>query len=197
MKVITKILILLMIVAAFPTISKAQSFEQGNIIFSAGYGFPNLGKSLFKIYEDETGYDVGGIGPLHGKFEYAVSDNIGVGLTFNFVSYDVNWTDSDGGTTYNYTYDVTGWRVNARLNFHFLNSDNVDPYFGLGIGYGNTTWSFTTNDPFFGGGAISSPIGIGFETTVGLRYYFTEMIGLYGELGLAKSLIQGGLVVKI
>ena len=34
---------------------------------------------------------------------------------------------------------------------------------------------------------------MGFETTIGARYYFTDNIGLYAETGLAKAVIQAGL----
>ena len=37
---------------------------------------------------------------------------------------------------------------------------------------------------------------IGFETTIGMRYFLTENIGVYAEFGPAKSLIQGGLSVR-
>jgi hypothetical protein len=34
------------------------------------------------------------------------------------------------------------------------------------------------------------------ELTIGARYFFTENIGLYAELGAAKTVVQGGLAVK-
>ncbi|MEK6616065.1 MAG: hypothetical protein AABZ32_08145 [Bacteroidota bacterium] len=35
----------------------------------------------------------------------------------------------------------------------------------------------------------------GFEMTIGVRYYFVDGFGVYTEMGIAKSIIQAGLVV--
>ena len=72
-----------------------------------------------------------------------------------------------------------------------------DPYWGIGAGYKTGKWTFDSNDPDFGKTAFKTPIPFGFETTVGLRYYFTDMIGFYAELGIAKSVIQGGIAIKL
>jgi len=36
----------------------------------------------------------------------------------------------------------------------------------------------------------------GFEFTLGARYFFSNNIGVYAEVGAAKSVMQGGLVAK-
>ncbi|MBL0138904.1 MAG: hypothetical protein IPP86_10295 [Bacteroidetes bacterium] len=38
--------------------------------------------------------------------------------------------------------------------------------------------------------SIFNPIPLGFETTVGARYYFTDNIGTYVEAGLVKVLFR-------
>jgi hypothetical protein len=37
---------------------------------------------------------------------------------------------------------------------------------------------------------------IAFELTYGGRYYFTDNIGVYGEIGIARSYLQLGLCAK-
>ena len=174
----------------------AQAWGEGSKVVSVGYGAPNLGKSILKIYENETGFDVSGFGPLHAKFEYGVSEKIGLGLSFNMVNFGASWREEFlGFETYTYNVDVTGWSVLARMNLHFATGDKIDPYWGFGLGYRSTTWTFTSDDPLFINTSFPT-FPFGFETTIGMRYYFIPNIGIYAEAGIAKSLIQAGVVAK-
>ena len=40
------------------------------------------------------------------------------------------------------------------------------------------------------------PVPVTFELTMGLRYYFTENIGVYVETGITRSLLQGGITAR-
>ena len=69
--------------------SYSQSFNEGDNTISVGYGFPNLAKSYFSVWDDANLYDksdFGGFGPMHVKFEHALTEKIGVGLSVNIVS---------------------------------------------------------------------------------------------------------------
>ena len=196
MKHFIYLIMVTLVLSSSATIARGQAFEEGNLVFSAGYGFPNLGKAFFNLYKEEVGFEVNGIGPLHGKVEYAIADNIGVGLSINYVAYDVTWHDETDN--YIYSWDVNGFSVLARFNFHFGDSDKVDPYVGVGAGYRLTKYEFFTDDPFWVEDNFNTfSLPTGFEATLGLRYYIVPMVGIYGEIGLAKSLIQGGIAVKI
>ena len=172
---------------------KAQAFETGSNIISAGYGAPNLNKALFKIYEDENDYALKGYGPIHLKYEHAVSDRIGLGLSINHVASSISYKDF-----YNYDYKLnySSTKINARVNVHFFSSDAFDAFWGVGVGYGTSTSKWTTNDPDDSNVSFSNPIPIGLESTLGARYFFSENIGLYAEIGFAKSIVQGGLSFK-
>ena len=169
MKIFSKtIAIIILFITFIGTDVKAQCVAQGNSIFSLGYGFPNLGKSIYKALNTNNDFKVKGIGPLHLKYEYMVSDKVGIGASINFV------------------------------NYHFVSNDNLDVYFGVGAGYrgGKTTYTSVPNDPDFSFDTkIAIPVGM--ETTLGMRYFFTENIGAYTEIGLGKSLIQFGACFKI
>ena len=65
------------------------------------------------------------------------------------------------------------------------------------VGYRSGTWKFESTDPNGTNDLnISNSFPLGFETTIGARYYFTDNIGLYAETGLAKAVIQAGLSFK-
>ncbi len=182
-----------------------DAFQEGTIAITAGYGFPNLGKSLLKYVVSDTvqGVKITGVGPLHFKVEYGLSSKIGLGLSVNYVTYGAKWnengTNNTTGAIVPYFYDIkfSSLSVLARFNVHFGTTDKLDPYWGIGAGYKTGKWTFDSNDPDFGKTAFKTPIPFGFETTVGLRYYFTDMIGFYAELGIAKSVIQGGIAIKL
>ena len=72
---------------AFGTSAKAQSFEEGMNVVSVGIGFPNIYKSIYDIYEFNSGYTSSGFGPLNFKYEHALTDQIGLGAAVSFLTY--------------------------------------------------------------------------------------------------------------
>lgn len=184
----------------------AQAYEEGKFIVSAGYGFPNWGKVFTKasiVNSSATNVSATGFGPLHFKFEYGLTDRFGLGLSVNYNNFGFTWTEpnnnysySGGPQTYNYTFKSSALAVNLRFNRHWEVNDKVDAYWGMGFGYSNTNWSETSNDPTYTKSTFTVPIPVSFETTIGMRYYFTENIGMYVEGGYAKSILQAGVVAK-
>lgn len=194
-------------------------YDAGTTTMTLGYGFPNLTKlvwgSVYSAYED---VEVTGYGPLHFKAEYGLSEVVSLGVSVGYVHTEWNWTYDASGFEYvtskdefgneitNYQYVPHQYKegvvysalnINARVNFHFLTTQQLDPYFGVGLGYNKPTITFFSDDPDYTyTETISSPIPVGFESTLGLRYYFTPNIGLYAEAGLSKSIMQAGLSIK-
>lgn len=180
----------------FATTVQAQSFEKGKVIITGGYGFGNLTKALFKTYQDEAGYKATSLGPIFGKVEYAVSDKIGIGVNVAHigvnVSYQTETSDGEGGSrTVTEKFKWNNTSVLARLNLHFAKSEKLDAYWGAGLGYrfGSWKWESETTD-----NSESFPFvnPFGFETTIGVRYYFIPNLGVYAEAGIAKAPIQFG-----
>lgn len=73
----------------------------------------------------------------------------------------------------------TSLDVNARVNFHFGNSAEFDPYIGIGLGYNSTsaTWSSTDSNSIQT--KVKGFIPLGAEFTVGARYYFSQHMGIW------------------
>jgi hypothetical protein len=202
------ILMILLGLCMAPTNLRSQTVEQGNSIISIGYGFPNLGKGIFRSYASMPEYKVRGFGPAQLKYEYMYTDQIGLGLSVNFVQFTVSYTgqyidhtDGNGNPVYmTRTYSIANTAYNAlfRANYHLINDDKKDIYVGGGIGYrgGGFTATATPKDPNWAYGRLT-PFPIGMELTVGARYFFTDNIGAYAEFGAAKSLFQVGLCLKM
>jgi hypothetical protein len=173
-------------------------FEEGVMIFSGGYGAPNMTGFISDNTYSQTTYTVTGLGPIHAKFEFAAADALGVGISFNYATRKVSYTS--GGTTPNTeSLDIMRTSINARINYHFYTENSVDIYTGVGFGYRFGTATYLYNgkpDPNFDN-IYNIYFPIGFEMTIGARYYFSEMFGAYMEVGLARSIIQAGLVFKL
>lgn len=184
----------------------AQAYEEGKFIISTGYGFPNWGKTLTKsavVNSQATNVSATGFGPMHFKFEYGFTDRFGLGLSVNYVNFGFVWREPNdnypvsGPQAYDYNFKVSSLAINLRFNRHWEVNDKIDAYWGMGLGYANTVLKESSNDPNYKSASFTVPIPVSFELTFGMRYYFTENIGMYVEGGYAKSILQGGLVVKL
>ncbi len=161
---------------------------------------------------------VKGSGPFFAKYDYALTPIVGLGAAVGFWNIKVIETDNYLDNTYNNstgnytnanytdinTISFNSLSIGARLNFHFGTSDKLDPYAGIAGGFTSNSlnYKFTTNNPNgVGNGKINAgsvgvfPLYI--ALTAGLRYYFTDNVGIYGEIGIDKlSVLQGGLAIK-
>lgn len=209
-----KITIALLTISAlmFGTSSaSAQAVEQGNVIVDLYYGFPNLYTAVFKsTYANsgqETDLKIGGLGPLGLRAEYMVADKIGVGLDvgFNnsFVKYSENTTEYNSTTgnydpvTYEYNFTTTKIGAIVTFNYHFLDNDKVDAYAVFGAGYGNRNFKFESTDPNYNTETIGGLIPVASKIGVGMRYFFTDNIGMNLALGFGQGgIVNGGLSFK-
>lgn len=135
-------------------------------------------------------YYAGGV-PLLLSAEWAVNDVITVGPYFGYTSYNYNW---GFGSRWRYTFIDIG----VRGSYHFselfeINNDKVDIYGGAFLGFLLSSYSgdaFTGyNDPFTGG------LRLGIHA--GARYFFTEKVAGYAELGYGLAPLSLGLTFKL
>lgn len=175
------------------------AFQKGKFIFCFGYGFPNmdLQKNSSNNYNNTKDH-ITQLGPIHAKFEYGINNKTGFVLSINYSNFNVA-----GHNNYspNFPNIYTGYSLSviSRMNFHLGNYKYFDPFFGIGFGYRLLRYkednlystSYASVTPF----DIGMPIG--FEATMGMRYYIAGTgLGIYAEMGISKSIIQTGIVVK-
>lgn len=175
--------------------SKAQGFQENDVNVQFGYGVGNLAQSFFSAFKDELNYEYKAKGPFFAKLEYAVSDTFGFGVNLAYVGADVTWNETDNVIT---NIDWYSLSLLVRANYHFGNNPKFDPYIGAGFGYRTASWDISYSDPDFDGDlSFDNFFPLGFETTIGARYFFTEQLGVYIEAGIAKAVFQAGVNVKI
>lgn len=149
--------------------AEAQNFQEGDFALNAGIG-------VGSVY----GW-AGGLGmPLGANLEYAITSLdagvIGIGGDFGFVS--------GSGLT------ITTF--GARGSFYFteifgLDNPDLDIYGGIGIYYRNWSWSGTSLSGFGGTTAAFH---------AGARYYFTDNVGGFVELGNNWGWLNLGVAFK-
>jgi opacity protein-like surface antigen len=188
--------------------STAQAFEEGTSSASIGYGFGNIGNNLnsrFKntvlatyTYKIQDGYQFSYLGPLFLKYEYAISDKFGLGLNVSYLTSTAEFTSTDFYTNevFNNSINRTGYNIMMRFNWHFGDHDMIDPYFGLAGGYRSNNWSSDLEDQGLPEINLSTVFHVGIEATFGTRFLFTDNVGAYVEIGLARAFFQFGVTGK-
>jgi hypothetical protein len=188
--------------------AKAQAVEQGRVLIDLYYGFPNLWSATLRTVVRETALPIDlqtrSLGPFGGRVEYMATRHFGVGLDVYYARSEVSYTaqgqDLQGNpATYSYSVSVPRPRVLLRGNFHLGNSDMVDPYLALGLGYSGTRVVIHTDDPIFNKNSLSLPISIpvAYRVGFGTRVMLTRFVGLSGEIGIGGPLVTGGISIGL
>ena len=89
--------------------------------------------------------------------------------------------------------------LNVRYNYTFNPDAQVKIYWGLGMGIRTNKISISTNDSrllnkfTIPGINVASVPTFGFESTLGFKGTIADQLGWYAEMGVAKSVFQGGI----
>ena len=123
--------------------SNTLTFEKGNTFLTGQIG----------IYSDAI--------PFGANFEYAITENIGVGATL------MMWFGSG--------FSVFMPQVDAAYHFTMLEVDKLDLFAGVGVGFA-----------IVGGEGVSGSSGISISPFIASRYWFSEKLGvsLRANIGL-------------
>ena len=183
--------------------------SQGNFIIDAYYGYPYVvGKILKNLSNDNNnGVEISrGVNTNHigGKVEYMINDHFGIGVDYTFarVTNYINTLDyhNEAGqykiANGSYKESLTKQRVLVRMNIHFGTTSSIDPYVSFGAGYKQSIYKndFPSDYPI--NGVNINLIPVSFRAAIGMRWFFTDGIGLNFEGGFGGPAIQGGVSVK-
>jgi opacity protein-like surface antigen len=177
---------------------EGAAYSKGSSTLSAGYGFGNVWKHLFKLSGGFFGgdYKVTSTGPFSLTYEYGASDHISAGIAVSYSQVKGVNTDASDPTN-NYTDKLTNFSIIARGNYHFGSSEKFDPYIGLGVGYYNFKYETKYSDGTSTGNAFAIPGAFGFNGQLGAKYYFAPSFGIFAEVGyVAGGFGQVGITAK-
>lgn len=161
-----------------------QSFAQyvpdkGTKLLNAGVGIGGYGIGL--------GYSSGVA--LGASLEFGIMKNLTVGgfVDYRRLSYSGITGISGDGISYFYLGARGSYHFNELLN---LSTDKADLYVGLGLGYLGVSGSYYTG--YSGGvGGIILPLHLGG------RYFFSENVGGFAELGSGVAPLKLGVTFKL
>lgn len=190
---------------------------QGSFSVDPYIGVPNWAISLFYNQYDGNEQNiqdytvVGGMLSYGSRFEYMVSDNIGVGADINYEMsgfafkfedqvYAPDGTPMGGLTTYQANYSAKKIRAMFRLNYHFVQSEKVDMYTAFAGGYKHAKRILETNPrhpEYLDANSVGAFVPVSLRIAIGAKFYFTQNFGAHVELGaFGGGLLQAGLSVK-
>ena len=169
--------------------------KKGTFIIDAFYGFPYFNGALLKSAYSSNSVSISNTvhnyNQFGGKFEYMISDKIGVGIEGTYALVTVNY---QANNLHNYTAGISKYRILGKMSYHFATTSNIDPYLTWGAGYKNT--NVYSNDPSGTQNVSVNIIPVALRIGVGLRYFFSDFVGINAEVGLGGPLMQAGLSFK-
>ena len=159
--------------------SYASGIENNKLFINVGIGFgPTSGYTM-------------GIPPISASLDYKLP--IDLPITIGAMAAYTTWKYSVGIPSI-YKIDVTytniGFGVRGMYHFNFM--ENLDTYAGLTIGYviqsakAETSGSYGSYDTGYDG--VSFFLWGG---NIGARYFFTDLVGVYFELGYSGLQFAG------
>jgi hypothetical protein len=199
-----KKLVLSLLIGSSVYFCNAQAVDKGNIIIDAYIGGPQL---LSKIKGTDTGgstWKSSGIGPFGGRLEYMFSKKSSIGVETNYATSTIEYSYTDPSVSnydsFSEKYTFNRFRFFPRYALHF-GGKKLDAYFHAGIGLALWTFKSEVTDPstdYDLGVTLARTPGttVAFRTGMGLRYFFTENIGLNVDFGLGGALFTGGISAK-
>jgi hypothetical protein len=167
--------------------AQESTFLKNDNVVNAGIGF---GGNLYGWTA------VGGISKLPTfsvSYERCIMDNLfdeksslGVGGLFAYTS--AKWKGSG------YGWKSSNMVIGVRGTFHYALVNKLDTYGGMLMGY--NIYSHKWNGNYEGLGHKSGSSGFAWNFFVGARYYFTDAIAAYSELGFGYSIFNLGISFK-
>ena len=169
--------------------AQSPSFIKGDNVVSLGIG---IGGNL---YGWTSGSNVKKIPPISVSFEHGIVGNLfndencslGVGGLLAYSS--AKW---DGG---GYGWKSSSIVVGARGAIHYAFMDKLDTYAGLMLGY--HIYSHKWTGDYGGYNTSAGASGLAFSFFGGARYYFTNSIAAFAELGYGYAILNLGVSFKL
>jgi hypothetical protein len=199
--------------------SGGNAFDEGANIFDVGVGFAGGLSGATTLVSGlaypGSSYSASSSPGFRITWDHGKNNHISYGLIFGYQSatFTDGYTESgisgfDPNTgfpiysTESYTdkYKLSLITFAARGAYHFGGGAKFDPYIGITIGYATASFSFSSTDPNSIGGSVSGT-GIALGAQVGANYYFSDHIGVFGELAFAttysENIVNLGLSIKL
>jgi hypothetical protein len=171
--------------------SGSKCFDENSKVLNIGLGFASA--AYYRTYKGH-GYSYRSSPAFSMTYEQALRQKLGpgylgIGAYLGYQSATAHNSNAYyQGVYYSYDHKWKSFVGAARAAYHldFLNSDRAEIYAGVTIGVRIQTYRYETNNPDPNANLYSLSNGVAspaYSAFVGARWYFTQNIGVYGELG--------------
>jgi hypothetical protein len=165
--------------------SYAPGLRDNKAFLNAGIGFgPTRGLSM-------------GLPPITASVDFKVSDTVPITIG-GFLTF-ATWKYAGGNPPYTIDLTYLNIGIGGRGMYHFNFYRNLDVYAGLVLGYVIQRATISYGSGYNSGNAPNYN-GVSFflfGVNSGVRYFFTDRIGVYGELGYSGlQYLSAGLSMK-
>nr|WP_293837697.1 hypothetical protein [uncultured Arsenicibacter sp.] len=178
--------------------AQAQAQASTSSAPKPGATTPVKKQPVFAKAAHRTSYLNGGIGlasywgggiPIGVSFETTIADNLSVGGSVDYAHYGRNY----GGYKWSYNFIYAGARGSYHLGELLQTGDKFDPYAGISLGVRIASYKDNA-----GYGDYYNPYnnGLYLGLHVGGRYYFTEKVGGFAEVGYGVTALRLGVTAK-
>jgi len=166
--------------------SFAPGFENNKFFINTGIGLGPTGN-----------YNMG-IPPISASIDFKVTDVLPITVGAIVVFNTWNWKSGNPPLDVSVTYRNIG--IGARAMYHFNFLENLDIYAGITLGYVIQSASITYGTgypPGYSASGINSKSFFLWGSNIGARYFFTDLIGVYAEVGYSGlQYLNAGLSLK-
>ncbi|MFT7344793.1 MAG: hypothetical protein ACI9XP_001382 [Lentimonas sp.] len=193
---------------AFSFSSFSQTNSPGQFVVETFFGGPNTVKafavlttSVYDLLPDAKNTTTG-FGPIGGRFEYLITEKIGLGFETAFTKAEsiTTYSSSDMNgdpTTESVMYSQTKIGFMPAIFVHFVDNDQWDVFFEGGMGYKINNRTFDFSESTIATEEIKSVIPISARVAIGARYYITPNFAVNAQFGVGNSgVLQGGLTYR-
>ena len=151
-----------------------------NVGFAQNAGYKK-GDKLLNIGLGVNSYYNGGI-PFGASFEVGITEDISVGGNFDYLSYSYKYS---GNLSNRFSTFYIGARGSYHLNRVFkISNEKVDLFVGAILGFRSFSWN---DDNYAGNGLESYGSGLYLGGFIGGKYYFSDKVCVFTELGAIGS----------
>ncbi len=139
-------------------------------------------------------------GPIHLRYTYRFAKRWSAGASMNYARYrasfkDIQLNPNDIPVEIDIHVTLSSYSFLGRVQFFPVVQKHWEMYLATSLGLRVPAYSISSNVPW---ASFSTPgiIPVGGEAVLGIRYMPIKNLGLYTEIGAAKSPIQLGLVCR-
>jgi hypothetical protein len=197
--------IIFSILACFTITAQAQSYQKEQVDFNLGAGLINPYFNSGNYYYPSPGWSHSSLPLFNVSGEYGITDAIGIGGYIGYSRATTSYTGifDNGSGSYYYT-DTYKWSftvMGVRGAYHFaemIDNDKLDVYIGGMFGFNLARGTYTSTDRYIAHNYShpDSHVGLAYNVFAGCRYHFSEMFGVFGEVGYGVSVFNIGITYK-